>query len=192
MIYFKCSQCNEHLEAPTSMSGEKLQCPVCKFPEIVPEDEDTIRLDAGDSAGGSAGSNVSAAGGVGSAVEEAVGARIGSASGSDDGSEKISMAEMSGDTKFGITGTSQIKAFGKDHLRKEHKWNRKPVKTGVGACRVKLFHSRLSPNAMEYMEDSINEWLDENPDIEVKFSESTVGVVEGKKSEAHILITVWY
>ncbi len=171
MIYFKCSQCNEHLEAPTSMSGEKLQCPVCKFPEIVPNEDEKINLDLGSAMAASESSMSDSAGG-----------------------ESIAVAELSGDTKVGvgITGTSQIKAFGKDHLRKEHKWHRQTHKTGVGACRVKLFHSRLSPNAMEYMEDSINEWLDENPDIEVKFSESTVGVVEGKKSEAHILITVWY
>ena len=170
MIYFKCSQCNEHLEAPTSMAGEKLQCPVCKFPEIVPSEDEKINLDIG---------------GAAVAEREVSIAESG-------GGDSIAIAEISGDTKIGITGTSQIKAFGKDHLRKEHKWHRDTIKTGVGACRMKLFHSRLSPNAMEYMEDSINEWLDENPDIEVKFSESTVGVVEGKKSESHILITVWY
>ena len=165
MIYFKCSQCNEHLEAPTSMTGEKLQCPVCKFPEVVPNNEEKIHFD------------------IGGSISSGEGVAVATASTSE---------TIVSETKVGITGTSQIKAFGKDNLRKEHKWNRQISKSGAGACRMKLFHSRLSPNAMEYMEDSINEWLDENPDVEVKFSESTVGVVEGKKSESHILITVWY
>ena len=156
MIYFKCSQCGEHLEAPTSMVNEKIQCPVCKFPEVVPDDESKIHLDLGISA-------------AAAAVDNA-----------DDG-------------KTGIAGSSQIKAFGSaDHKRKERRWSRVPLINGNGACRVRIFHSRLSENAMEYMEDNVNEWLDENPDVEIKFSNSTVGVVEGKKSESHIIVTVWY
>ena len=157
MIYFKCSQCSEHLEAPTSMVGEKIQCPVCKFPEEVPDDEEKIHLDLGIS------SNVQEVGGPSSG------------------------------TKIGIAAPTQIKAFGgPDKQRKERMWSRDTVSSGAGACRTRIFHSRLSENAMEYMEDSINEWLDENPDIEIKFSNSTVGVVEGKKSESHIIVTVWY
>ncbi len=154
MIYFRCSQCNEHLEAPGSMIGEKIQCPMCKYPEIVPDDEAKIHLDLGVSA-----------------------------------STSVSTEEA----KVGIAGSSQIKAFGNaDQKRKERVWSRNSAITGSGACRMKIFHSRLSDNAMEYMEDSINEWLDENPDIEIKFSNSTVGIVESKKSESHIIVTVWY
>ena len=29
-------------------------------------------------------------------------------------------------------------------------------------------------------------------DIEIKFSTSTVGMVEGKKTEPHLIISVWY
>ncbi len=149
MIYFKCSQCNEHLEAPASMIGDKIQCPVCKFPEIVPDNEEKIHLDLGASAGTS--------------------------------------------DKVGVMGSSQIKAFGSAEThKKDHKWRRTPVVNGNGACRMRVFHSRLSENAMEYMEDFINDWLDANPDIEIKFSNSTVGLVEGKKTESHLIVTVWY
>ncbi len=163
MIYFKCSQCKEHLEAPASMIGEKIQCPVCKFPESVPDDEEKIHLDLGGSVPATATATATAS------------------------------AVANSETKIGIAGTSQIRAFGgADQKRKERQWSREAVSSAPGACRMKIFHSRLSENAMEYMEDSVNEWLDENPDIVVKFSNSTVGVVEGKKSESHIIVTVWY
>ena len=45
---------------------------------------------------------------------------------------------------------------------------------------------------MNYLDGLINDWLDEHPDIEVKFSNTTVGVVEGKRAEPHLIITVWY
>lgn len=148
MIYFKCSQCNEHLEAPTSMVGEKIQCPVCKFPEVVPDDEAKIHLDLGPSVGGE---------------------------------------------KAGVAGSSQIKAFGSaDSHRKERKWQRQSTLSGSGACRMRVFHARLSENAMEYMEDQVNDWLEANPNIEIKFSNSCVGLVEGKKTESHLIVTVWY
>ena len=40
MINFKCSQCDEPLEAPVSMQGELLPCPKCRYPERVPIPEE--------------------------------------------------------------------------------------------------------------------------------------------------------
>ncbi|MCF7958309.1 MAG: hypothetical protein K9M57_07675 [Phycisphaerae bacterium] len=42
MIYFKCQQCGEQLEAPTSMSHEVLPCPSCGFQERIPEQVEII------------------------------------------------------------------------------------------------------------------------------------------------------
>ena len=61
-----------------------------------------------------------------------------------------------------------------------------------GATRVRTFHIRLSDKAMSYLDEQINEWLDNSPDVAVKFTNTTVGMVEGKKIEPHLIITVWY
>ncbi|MBN1844744.1 MAG: hypothetical protein JW810_03605 [Sedimentisphaerales bacterium] len=74
----------------------------------------------------------------------------------------------------------------------DHKYKRSLTMTGTGASRVRTFHTKLSDTAMSYLDGLINDWLDENPDIEVKFSNTTVGVVEGKRAEPHLIITVWY
>ena len=38
MIKFKCTKCNEDMEAPISLKGEYLPCPKCDLPNRVPED----------------------------------------------------------------------------------------------------------------------------------------------------------
>ena len=74
----------------------------------------------------------------------------------------------------------------------ETQFKRPVTKTGRGATRVRTFHTKLADAAIKFLESQINEWLDGNPDIEVKFSNTTVGVVEGKRAEPHLIITVWY
>ncbi|MCZ6837415.1 MAG: hypothetical protein O7G85_16690 [Planctomycetota bacterium] len=78
--------------------------------------------------------------------------------------------------------------------REEHtgsKWKRKPVQNGTGACHVRSFHSKLTDEALKYMDDTINEWLDANPDFEVKFCTSTVGQLTGKLKEPHLICQIW-
>jgi len=65
-------------------------------------------------------------------------------------------------------------------------------KTGQGATRIRVFHTRLNDGAAAFMAQSINQWADSDPDIEVKHSATTVGVWEGKHPEPHLIITVWY
>ena len=74
----------------------------------------------------------------------------------------------------------------------ETKFKRPISKTGQGATRVRTFHTKLVDAAIKFLESQINDWLDSNPDIEVKFSNTTVGVVEGKRAEPHLIITIWY
>lgn len=95
-----------------------------------------------------------------------------------------------------IETPSKIHAFSSDSgisaKGKGHTYKRPLNVTGRGATRVRTFHAKLSDTAMSYLEGLINDWLDEHPDIEVKFSNTTVGVVEGKRAEPHLIITVWY
>jgi hypothetical protein len=76
-------------------------------------------------------------------------------------------------------------------VRKEQ-FARKAVTNGTGACRIRSFHGRLSSQGLEYMDNQINEWLDHNPDVEVKFGTSSVGVFEGKMREPALILNIWY
>ena len=42
------------------------------------------------------------------------------------------------------------------------------------------------------MMNQINEWLEANEEIVIKFSNSSIGPFEGKHTEQNIIITVFY
>ena len=82
--------------------------------------------------------------------------------------------------------------FGNENLVRTHHWKRKPHLGGQGACRVKTFHGKLSDQGLEYLDDAINVFLDEHPDIEVKFVQSNVGMFDGKFKDFALIVNVWY
>ncbi|MHC4456630.1 MAG: hypothetical protein ACYS0I_05975 [Planctomycetota bacterium] len=57
---------------------------------------------------------------------------------------------------------------------------------------VKTFFTKLSPGAMEYLDEQISEWLQQNPGIRIHRTNITTGDVAGKNVEPNIIITVWY
>src|SRR5947209_7401109 len=67
------------------------------------------------------------------------------------------------------TAEKTIKAFGVHGAAKARDFKRKAITTGTGACRVKTFHGKLSDQGMQYLDDAINDWLDNHPEVEVKF-----------------------
>lgn len=70
---------------------------------------------------------------------------------------------------------------------------RRPLLKGSPfATRCKTFHGKLTDAAIAYLNDQINEWVDAHDEVEIKFSQMTVGVVEGKHSEPHLIITIFY
>lgn len=87
-------------------------------------------------------------------------------------------------------GAKKITAFGKAS-RHEDRWSRTPNTTGQGAIHVRTFHSKLTVDALTYMDQVINEWLDAHPQYEVKFVNSTVGIVSGKLKEPNLICQVW-
>lgn len=148
MITFKCSQCEEQLEAPSSMIGERLQCPNCRYPEIIPDIQDVKTSSL--------------------ALEE-------------EGNENMGESLI------------QIRTFGNETgMKHKTEFNRTLNPDNRTATRIRTFHTRLSENAMAYMDDQINEWIDKNPDIEVKFTNAVIGGVEGKNIEPHLIVSVWY
>ena len=64
------------------------------------------------------------------------------------------------------------------------------VVTGHGACRVRSFHGRLSDEGLVYMDDKINEWLDNHPEVEIKMVTTSIGQYEGKIRGGNILLSV--
>ncbi len=84
----------------------------------------------------------------------------------------------------------KITAFGSDK-KQESNWARIPHATGTGASHVKTFHSKLTDDALGYIDTQINEWLDENPTYEVKFVSTTIGTFTGKTKEPHLICQVW-
>lgn len=79
-----------------------------------------------------------------------------------------------------------------DGVHRTHKWKRTPAVTGSGVCRVRSFHGKYSEQGLEFLDGAINEWLDNNPDVEIKFVTSTVMTFEGKIREPALVLNCWY
>ena len=61
------------------------------------------------------------------------------------------------------------------------------------ATRCRTFHGKLTDASMAHMNQVMNEWVDRNPDIEIKFATSCIGLVVGKSSQdLNIFVTVFY
>jgi hypothetical protein len=72
------------------------------------------------------------------------------------------------------------------------KFKRPLSKSGQGASRMRVFHAKMSDAAVRNLENIVNEWLDANPNVEIKFATSTVGTWEGKHAEPHLIVTIYY
>lgn len=75
--------------------------------------------------------------------------------------------------------------------RHEDTWDRSPNVTGTGAIHVKSFHSRLTGDSLEFLDQQINEWLDKHPQYEVKLVTTAVGTWSGKLKEPNLVVNVW-
>jgi len=93
--------------------------------------------------------------------------------------------------------SSRIQAASKATLGMSHGWDdskyTRPLDTrAIAATRCRTFHSKLTDSALEYMNEQINDWLDQNDSITIKFANSTIGLFEGKHSEPHVIVTLFY
>ena len=71
----------------------------------------------------------------------------------------------------------------------------RPAPVAAGADRItgcKTFFTKLHPGAIDFLDEQINQWLKENPGVVIKMTNTATGEVQGKKTEANILMTVWY
>jgi hypothetical protein len=100
--------------------------------------------------------------------------------------------ELIAETDPAHDAARKIKAFGADTARHDHVSKRKPNANGTGATHVRSFHGKYSDQGLEYLDNLINDWLDNHTDVEVKFVTSTVGVFEGKIREPALVLNLWY
>ena len=66
------------------------------------------------------------------------------------------------------------------------------IKDSPYASRCRTFHCKLSDAAFGHLNDQINEWVDAQDDVVIKFASTCIGVVEGKHSDPHLIVTVFY
>ncbi len=64
--------------------------------------------------------------------------------------------------------------------------------TGQGATRIRTFHARLSDGAVRHLDQQVNAWLDNHPEVEIKFANTTCGVWEGKHAEPSLILSLFY
>lgn len=103
--------------------------------------------------------------------------------------ESVSLASESN----GLAGDvrNKIQVFGEKNKRHEETWNRTPNTTGQGAIHVKTFVSKLRLDAIERLDQQVNEWLDAHPQYEVKFVTTSTGQLMGKIEEPALFMNVW-
>ncbi len=70
-------------------------------------------------------------------------------------------------------------------------WTREVDRESHGASHVKTFIGKLTREAISYMDEQINTWLANNPEVEVKFVTVVQGDIIGRTREPSLLISVW-
>ncbi len=74
----------------------------------------------------------------------------------------------------------------------ESRFKRRLNPDSPGASRCRSFHSKLNESSIDFMTKQINDWLDSNDQIVVKFATSTIGIFEGKHAEPNLIVTLFY
>lgn len=106
----------------------------------------------------------------------------------DEGADTEPRPDMSQSRIHGATKTT----LGVGGAWDESKLKRPLRPNEIGASRCRTFHSKLSEAAIDFMTNQINDWLDANPNIVIKFSNSTIGNFEGKHTEPNLILTLYY
>ena len=104
--------------------------------------------------------------------------------------DAVELEPAGDDAGASSSGTSKIRTFDTRVPHEDH-WKRQPNVTGRGAIHVKTFVAKLRPDAIEHLDQQINEWLDNHPEYEVKFVTTTVGQLVGKTTEDALFVNVW-
>lgn len=109
----------------------------------------------------------------------------------------IALVDLDEEDKPRVVGgpSDQIRGFtgGEMTVQKaEQKLKRPLLKNTQSATRCRTFHCKLTDASFQNLNEQINEWVDERDDVEIKFALSSIGVVEGKHADAHLIVTIFY
>ncbi len=115
----------------------------------------------------------------------------------DDSAEDSGDSAESEDIMISDIASPAIKPFASSDLAAppsatQHKFKRHLQHNECGAIRCRIFHAKLNDGALQFVQDQINDWIDQNPEVDIKHLNTNVGVVEGKSSEPHLIITLFY
>jgi len=111
----------------------------------------------------------------------------------DPADEPIALVDLDEESPAGTS--TRIHGFSGGQVGVQHaerKYERPLLRGTSSATRCRTFHCKLTDASFKHLNDQINEWLDQNEDIEIKFALSNIGVVEGKHADPHLIITVFY
>ncbi len=89
-----------------------------------------------------------------------------------------------------VIGSDKIRTFDTRKSHVDH-WKRTPNVTNSGAIHVKTFVTKLRLDAIEHLDEQINDWLDNHPEYEVKFVSQSIGKLVGKNTEDALFVSVW-
>ena len=97
------------------------------------------------------------------------------------------------DGEDAVTLHKKIKAFGQEGQKAAAKWNRQTTASHEGsAVRVRTFHAKLSDQGLEYLDDAINHFIDDHPEVHVKYVTTNIGMFDGKFKDLALIVNVWY
>ena len=57
---------------------------------------------------------------------------------------------------------------------------------------VRTFFTKLHAGAIDFLDEQITNWLNNNPDVVIKRTNTVTGDVQGKKTEPNLIVTIWY
>ena len=96
----------------------------------------------------------------------------------------IELSEEPSDSK------RQVESLGAKAARQEM-WTREVDRTSSGASHVRTFTAKTTKEGIAYMDEQINTWLAENPDVVVKFVTVVPGDIIGRTRDPSLFISVW-
>lgn len=108
--------------------------------------------------------------------------------------DPIEVGDLSaGDIDPAEMTSTKITAFDGSSIRKPHDqhWKRTPNTPGTGAIHCKTFVAKLRLDAMDNLDEQVNQWLDTHPEYEVKFVTTTIGELKSKLTEPALFMNVW-
>jgi len=82
----------------------------------------------------------------------------------------------------GISGLSET----------EHSFKRGLLEDSPRATRCKVFQCKMTEGSLQHLNEQINDWVDAHENVEIKFANTNVGAFEGKGSESHMVVTLFY